>query len=177
MRLRELKSGTVKRVDCRIEEVILYLWIVKLPLKVCKDETRLGLFYFGSLCRASTKWISSWALLYLKCTIYDLGLDVCATCHEHATCQQREGKNICICNYGFVGNGRTQCVGKFWIMGQVKRWDQEIRFSSVRVDVLVGKTWIFCSLFLMWHFVDYSKSLFSCLDKSFFWFPRKYPSC
>ncbi|XP_008999506.2 sushi domain-containing protein 1 isoform X2 [Callithrix jacchus] len=40
------------------------------------------------------------------------GLDVCATCHEHATCQQREGKRICICNYGFVGNGRTQCVDK-----------------------------------------------------------------
>uniref|UniRef100_G1S378 Sushi domain containing 1 n=1 Tax=Nomascus leucogenys TaxID=61853 RepID=G1S378_NOMLE len=39
-------------------------------------------------------------------------LDVCATCHEHATCQQREGKKICICNYGFVGNGRTQCVDK-----------------------------------------------------------------
>ncbi|XP_058158523.1 sushi domain-containing protein 1 isoform X2 [Dasypus novemcinctus] len=38
--------------------------------------------------------------------------DVCATCHEHATCQQREGKKICICNYGFVGNGRTQCVDK-----------------------------------------------------------------
>ncbi|XP_008066522.2 sushi domain-containing protein 1 [Carlito syrichta] len=42
----------------------------------------------------------------------DSGLDVCATCHEHATCQQREGKKICICNYGFVGNGRTQCVDK-----------------------------------------------------------------
>uniref|UniRef100_A0A8C8ZAQ1 Sushi domain containing 1 n=1 Tax=Prolemur simus TaxID=1328070 RepID=A0A8C8ZAQ1_PROSS len=40
------------------------------------------------------------------------GLDVCATCHEHATCQQRDGKKICICNYGFVGNGRTQCVDK-----------------------------------------------------------------
>ncbi|XP_063506356.1 sushi domain-containing protein 1 isoform X7 [Pongo pygmaeus] len=40
------------------------------------------------------------------------GLDVCATCHEHATCQQRQGKKICICNYGFVGNGRTQCVDK-----------------------------------------------------------------
>ncbi|XP_003785270.1 sushi domain-containing protein 1 [Otolemur garnettii] len=40
------------------------------------------------------------------------GLDVCATCHEHATCQQINGKKICICNYGFVGNGRTQCVDK-----------------------------------------------------------------
>ncbi|XP_006864790.1 PREDICTED: sushi domain-containing protein 1 [Chrysochloris asiatica] len=40
------------------------------------------------------------------------GLDVCATCHELATCQQRGGKKICICNYGFVGNGRTQCVDK-----------------------------------------------------------------
>ncbi|XP_008829366.2 sushi domain-containing protein 1 [Nannospalax galili] len=41
-----------------------------------------------------------------------VGVDVCATCHEHATCLQREGKKICICNYGFVGNGRTQCVDK-----------------------------------------------------------------
>ncbi|XP_074876860.1 sushi domain-containing protein 1 isoform X4 [Buteo buteo] len=35
--------------------------------------------------------------------------DVCATCHIHATCHQIEGKSICICNYGFVGNGRTHC--------------------------------------------------------------------
>ncbi|XP_040593717.1 sushi domain-containing protein 1 isoform X4 [Mesocricetus auratus] len=39
-------------------------------------------------------------------------LDVCATCHEHATCQQKDGKWICICNYGFWGNGRTRCVDK-----------------------------------------------------------------
>ncbi|XP_027625150.1 sushi domain-containing protein 1 [Tupaia chinensis] len=50
--------------------------------------------------------------LSLKYTIFDFGLDVCATCHEHATCQQRDGKKICICNYGFVGNGRTQCIDK-----------------------------------------------------------------
>ncbi|XP_061217221.1 sushi domain-containing protein 1 isoform X4 [Neopsephotus bourkii] len=35
--------------------------------------------------------------------------DVCATCHVHATCHQIEGKSVCICNYGFVGNGRTHC--------------------------------------------------------------------
>ncbi|XP_041513773.1 sushi domain-containing protein 1 isoform X3 [Microtus oregoni] len=40
----------------------------------------------------------------------DLG--VCATCHEHATCQEKDGKRICICNYGFWGNGRTRCVDK-----------------------------------------------------------------
>ncbi|XP_010586043.1 sushi domain-containing protein 1 isoform X2 [Loxodonta africana] len=40
------------------------------------------------------------------------GLDVCATCHEHATCQQIGGKKLCICNYGFVGNGRTECADK-----------------------------------------------------------------
>lgn len=40
------------------------------------------------------------------------GLDICATCHEHATCKQREGKKMCVCKYGFVGNGRTQCVDK-----------------------------------------------------------------
>ncbi|KAM4640394.1 sushi domain-containing protein 1 isoform 9-T9 [Amazona ochrocephala] len=37
--------------------------------------------------------------------------DVCATCHVHATCHQIEGKSVCICNYGFVGNGRTHCQG------------------------------------------------------------------
>ncbi|XP_075823232.1 sushi domain-containing protein 1 isoform X5 [Microtus pennsylvanicus] len=37
---------------------------------------------------------------------------VCATCHEHATCQEKDGKRICICNYGFWGNGRTRCVDK-----------------------------------------------------------------
>ncbi|KAM5298496.1 sushi domain-containing protein 1 [Ctenodactylus gundi] len=39
-------------------------------------------------------------------------VDVCATCHQHATCQERDGKKICFCNYGYVGNGRTQCVDK-----------------------------------------------------------------
>lgn len=38
--------------------------------------------------------------------------DVCATCHVHATCHQIEGKSACICNYGFVGNGRTHCQDK-----------------------------------------------------------------
>lgn len=40
------------------------------------------------------------------------GLDICATCHEHATCKQRDGKKMCICKYGFVGNGRIKCVDK-----------------------------------------------------------------
>ncbi|NXL64443.1 SUSD1 protein, partial [Chordeiles acutipennis] len=38
--------------------------------------------------------------------------DVCATCHIHATCHQIEEKSVCICNYGFVGNGRTHCQDK-----------------------------------------------------------------
>lgn len=38
--------------------------------------------------------------------------DVCASCHKHATCEQREGKKMCICKYGFVGNGRTHCIDK-----------------------------------------------------------------
>ncbi|NXX74491.1 SUSD1 protein, partial [Urocolius indicus] len=38
--------------------------------------------------------------------------DVCATCHIHATCHQIERKSVCICNYGFVGNGRTHCQDK-----------------------------------------------------------------
>ncbi|XP_064346488.1 sushi domain-containing protein 1 isoform X24 [Camelus dromedarius] len=38
--------------------------------------------------------------------------DVCVTCHEYATCHERGGKKMCICNYGFVGNGRTHCIDK-----------------------------------------------------------------
>ncbi|XP_062455451.1 sushi domain-containing protein 1 [Rhea pennata] len=38
--------------------------------------------------------------------------DVCATCHIYATCHQIEGKSVCMCNYGFVGNGRTHCQDK-----------------------------------------------------------------
>nr|XP_014342431.1 PREDICTED: sushi domain-containing protein 1 [Latimeria chalumnae] len=38
---------------------------------------------------------------------------VCTTCHANATCQNKsDGKPTCICNYGFVGNGRTFCQDK-----------------------------------------------------------------
>ncbi|XP_060093127.1 sushi domain-containing protein 1 [Heteronotia binoei] len=37
---------------------------------------------------------------------------VCQSCHADATCQQQDGKPACICNYGFVGNGRTHCQDK-----------------------------------------------------------------
>lgn len=41
-------------------------------------------------------------------------LDVCATCHINATCDDKldgSGK-VCNCKYGFVGNGRTLCQGR-----------------------------------------------------------------
>ncbi|XP_041856420.1 sushi domain-containing protein 1 isoform X2 [Melanotaenia boesemani] len=41
-------------------------------------------------------------------------LDVCATCHPNATCEDKSdgsGK-VCNCKYGFVGNGRTFCQDK-----------------------------------------------------------------
>ncbi|XP_028270212.1 sushi domain-containing protein 1 isoform X2 [Parambassis ranga] len=41
-------------------------------------------------------------------------LDVCATCHANATCEDKSdgsGK-VCNCKYGFVGNGRTFCQDK-----------------------------------------------------------------
>ncbi|XP_054906828.1 sushi domain-containing protein 1 isoform X2 [Poeciliopsis prolifica] len=41
-------------------------------------------------------------------------LDVCASCHPNATCEDKSdgsGK-VCNCNYGFVGNGRTHCQDK-----------------------------------------------------------------
>lgn len=45
-------------------------------------------------------------------------LDVCATCHTNATCDDKDdgsGK-VCNCKYGFVGNGRTFCQGKIYLI-------------------------------------------------------------
>ncbi|XP_065803242.1 sushi domain-containing protein 1 isoform X3 [Muntiacus reevesi] len=42
----------------------------------------------------------------------DFHLDICATCHEHATCSKIGGMSVCMCKYGFVGNGRTHCIDK-----------------------------------------------------------------
>lgn len=51
-------------------------------------------------------------LFVLKAIVNRSVPDVCAACHIHATCQQSGGKSVCICNYGFVGNGRTHCQGR-----------------------------------------------------------------
>ncbi|XP_060739059.1 sushi domain-containing protein 1 isoform X6 [Tachysurus vachellii] len=43
-----------------------------------------------------------------------VGVDVCASCHQDATCDDKtdgSGK-VCNCMYGFVGNGRTYCQDK-----------------------------------------------------------------
>ncbi|XP_056601443.1 sushi domain-containing protein 1 isoform X2 [Triplophysa dalaica] len=42
-------------------------------------------------------------------------LDVCASCHRNATCDDKtdgSGRKVCNCMYGFVGNGRTYCQDK-----------------------------------------------------------------
>ncbi|KAI4890617.1 hypothetical protein NFI96_026709 [Prochilodus magdalenae] len=42
-------------------------------------------------------------------------LDVCASCHANATCEDKtdgSGGKVCNCMYGFVGNGRTHCQDK-----------------------------------------------------------------
>ncbi|KAI5615232.1 sushi domain-containing protein 1 isoform X1 [Silurus asotus] len=43
-----------------------------------------------------------------------VGVDVCASCHPNATCDDKtEGSGkVCNCMYGFVGNGRTYCQDK-----------------------------------------------------------------
>lgn len=46
-------------------------------------------------------------------------LDVCASCHANATCDDKingTGK-VCNCKYGFVGNGRLLCKGKKYLAG------------------------------------------------------------
>ncbi|XP_067458680.1 sushi domain-containing protein 1 isoform X5 [Thunnus thynnus] len=58
-------------------------------------------------------------VVFLLCAIADMPaagytLDVCATCHANATCDDKadgSGK-VCNCKYGFVGNGRTYCQDK-----------------------------------------------------------------
>ncbi|XP_073322547.1 sushi domain-containing protein 1 [Pagrus major] len=58
-------------------------------------------------------------MVFLLCVIADMlaeghTLDVCATCHANATCDDKSdgsGK-VCNCKYGFVGNGRTFCQDK-----------------------------------------------------------------
>ncbi|XP_052413069.1 sushi domain-containing protein 1 isoform X3 [Carassius gibelio] len=42
-------------------------------------------------------------------------VDVCASCHRNATCDDKtdgSGGKVCNCMYGFVGNGRTYCQDK-----------------------------------------------------------------
>ncbi|XP_070794659.1 sushi domain-containing protein 1 isoform X1 [Pituophis catenifer annectens] len=71
--------------------------------------------------RAQFTLLVLWALLLLtrsseeekkRENTRDVIFDVCATCHANATCVQKDGKDICECNYGFIGNGRTICSDK-----------------------------------------------------------------
>ncbi|XP_018416652.1 PREDICTED: sushi domain-containing protein 1 [Nanorana parkeri] len=41
-----------------------------------------------------------------------LTIDVCKTCHPNATCIERKQKYSCMCNFGLIGNGRTECTDK-----------------------------------------------------------------
>ncbi|XP_069818243.1 sushi domain-containing protein 1 isoform X2 [Dendropsophus ebraccatus] len=38
--------------------------------------------------------------------------EVCKTCHPNATCIEKDNKYSCMCNYGLIGNGRTDCIDK-----------------------------------------------------------------
>lgn len=44
-----------------------------------------------------------------------LTIDVCKTCHANATCIEKNQKYSCMCNFGLIGNGRTQCLGKSFV--------------------------------------------------------------
>ncbi|XP_015216823.2 sushi domain-containing protein 1 isoform X1 [Lepisosteus oculatus] len=67
--------------------------------------------------------LSTAFVLFLTCLqlqIYDAvatsdTLDVCSSCHINATCDPRKdgtGGKMCNCLWGFMGNGRTQCIDK-----------------------------------------------------------------
>ncbi|XP_048837271.1 sushi domain-containing protein 1 isoform X29 [Brienomyrus brachyistius] len=64
----------------------------------------------------STAALSMVFLIHFGFTISTVGMqgvDVCATCHINATCEEKaDGHKVCNCMYGFVGNGRTHCQDK-----------------------------------------------------------------
>ncbi|XP_028980241.2 sushi domain-containing protein 1 isoform X10 [Esox lucius] len=67
---------------------------------------------------SETHWIFLQETLHRVCrtetTLIGQTLDVCATCHPNATCEEKvdgTGK-VCNCMYGFLGNGRTYCQDK-----------------------------------------------------------------
>lgn len=41
-----------------------------------------------------------------------ISTDVCKTCHQNATCIEKDNKYSCMCNFGLIGNGRTHCLDK-----------------------------------------------------------------
>ncbi|XP_063770766.1 sushi domain-containing protein 1 isoform X2 [Pseudophryne corroboree] len=41
-----------------------------------------------------------------------LSSNLCKECHANATCTETNNKLSCICNLGFIGNGRTHCLDK-----------------------------------------------------------------
>ncbi|XP_024908928.1 sushi domain-containing protein 1 isoform X2 [Cynoglossus semilaevis] len=57
-------------------------------------------------------------VLFLLCASAGIpaaaGLDGCDNCHVHAICVNKSDNSgeVCICKYGFVGNGRTSCQDK-----------------------------------------------------------------
>ncbi|XP_069623111.1 sushi domain-containing protein 1 [Ranitomeya imitator] len=52
-------------------------------------------------------------LLFCACGSTDvLSAEVCKTCHQNATCIEKDNKYSCMCNFGLIGNGRTQCLDK-----------------------------------------------------------------
>ena len=69
----------------------------------------------GEWCRNLGKWWLMDALSILSGTpAVGITLDVCATCHPNATCDDKSNGSgkVCNCKYGFVGNGRTFCQGR-----------------------------------------------------------------
>lgn len=77
---------------------------------------------------------------------------MCATCHANATCDQKtdgSGK-VCNCKYGFVGNGRTFCLGRKEKKGKQSLIEQnlELILSVFKFLCLLNKCiFLFFSIF------------------------------
>ncbi|XP_013909237.1 PREDICTED: sushi domain-containing protein 1 [Thamnophis sirtalis] len=82
-----MKSGPVGATRGRPQFLLLVLWALLLLTHSSEEEKK----------RKNTR---------------DVIFDICATCHANATCIQKDGKDICECNYGFMGNGITICHDK-----------------------------------------------------------------
>ncbi len=74
-------------------------------------------------------------------------VDVCASCHQNATCDYKtdgSGGKMCNCMYGFVGNGRTYCQGLIILrtLAEHRFWLNNLYLIYVLIQIKMSVSWV-----------------------------------